>query len=257
MLRHLPLLSLPLAGAALIVALSGPSKTEETPSAPEIEPASRDEVAALKSRLKNIEADADLLRARIRALETRTPTSGQPAPAETHAAIPPASGAPTKETVRGLLTGEGTVEARAEIKQVVKSVQEELREEQRRERVERRREIEERTQQERQQRWRQFATNQRLDYRQEQALNERLEAERTRQAQLFEELRDGRRTPREMRQETNAMRTATDREMKSLLGEEQYKAYIDERRTEQRRRGGGERRPTDGLRPNGERARQR
>lgn len=241
MVRYLPLLSLPLAGAALIVALSGPSKEEEAAPEPEIEYASQDDLDALWSRIKTLEADADLLRSRLRALEGRQQDGAQAAGA------PVAGGAALPIVAPGV----PPAKAREELKEMVRSVQDELREQEQRERMERREQREREMQQERERRIREFVTSHRLDYRQEQVLLSGLQQEQERRAQLFEEARDGRRTMAEVRQELRNLRKAHDAELRSVLSEEQYRAYRSEQRTFNRpasRRDAGRMRMRDGRR---------
>jgi hypothetical protein len=132
------------------------------------------------------------------------------------------------------------------LKEMVRSVQEEVRTEQRQERQARFQQAQTQAQAQQAERWRQFASEARLSYSQEQALQQRLETESTRRQALFDEVRAGTKNPRDVRQELRALRTQTDQEMHAVLDETQRAKYDELRREERQQERPGRNREQGG-----------
>ncbi|MCP3141053.1 hypothetical protein [Pyxidicoccus xibeiensis] len=237
--KLLGIASLVLASSALAVALWGgrgepvsPSPSGQEPSAA-IAPA---DVEDLERRVKALEDTTLGLSRRLMELERR------PVVTADGGMVAAAPGALTAELeqlraeVRGLVAGEAlnSEGGREYLKQAVRAAQEEMRTEQRQERQQEwvQAQTEARTQ--RTERVRQFVSEARLNYNQEQTLTRRLEAEDAKRQALMEEVRAGTKNPRDVRQELRAERQKTDEEMNALLDEAQRAQYQELRREERR-----------------------
>jgi hypothetical protein len=246
--RLLGFASLGTALLALAVALWGPREPVAAATSTDTRPAaSSPEVQALARRVQALEDTTVSLSRRLMALEGRP--AGAPGASEgTPAASAPALAAEVEQLraeVRGLLAGEALQSegGREYLKDAVRSAQEELRAEQRQARQQEWQQAQAQVQAQRSERLRQFITEARLNYTQEQALTQRLQAEDARRQALFEEVRAGGKSPRDVRQELRALRNETDQEMQKLLSAEQQTKY-EEMRREERQQG----------RPRGQRA---
>ncbi|WNG44066.1 hypothetical protein F0U60_08115 [Archangium minus] len=157
-----------------------------------------------------------------------------------------------RSEVRGLVAGEALSSegGRQYLKEMVRSVQDDMRAEQRELRQQQFQQAQVQAQSERAERLRQFASEARLSYSQEQELTRRLQNEDAQRQALFEGMRTGNQSPRDIRQELRQLRDQTDKEVKALLDESQQAKYDEMRREERqgarggwgggRRQGGGQ-----------------
>ncbi|WNG33602.1 hypothetical protein F0U61_08170 [Archangium violaceum] len=145
-----------------------------------------------------------------------------------------------RSEVRGLVAGEALSSegGRQYLKEMVRSVQDDMRAEQRELRQQQFQQAQVQAQSERAERLRQFASEARLSYSQEQELTRRLQNEDAQRQALFEGMRTGNQSPRDIRQELRQLRDQTDKEVKALLDESQQAKY-DEMRREERQGGRG------------------
>jgi polyhydroxyalkanoate synthesis regulator phasin len=242
--RFLGFSSLGLAALALAVALWG--SQEVTVSVPPTEAPGSDssqEVQALERRVKTLEETVVHLSSRLMALERR-PAAAQDGGAV--AVAPPMGLAQEVEQlraeVRGMVAGEAlhSEGGREYLKEVMRSIEEEQRTAQRQERQQQWVQAQTQALAERTQRWRQFASEARLDYSQEQQLMRRLEGEEARRKALMDEVSAGGKSPRDVRRELRTLSNQTDEEMQKLLSQEQYAQYRELRREDRgpQRQGG-------------------
>jgi hypothetical protein len=115
---------------------------------------------------------------------------------------------------------------------MVRSVQDEMRTEQRELREQQFQQAQAQAQAGRAERLRQFATEAKLSYGQEQELTRRLETEDTQRQALLDAMGEGGKSPRDARQEIRNLRNQTDKEVKSVLDETQQAKYDELRREE-------------------------
>ena len=248
--RLLGIASLLLASAALAVALWG--RGESVPPAPmrQDEPVTvaPEDVDFLERRIQALEDTTLGLSRRLMALEQRP---GGAADGGLVAAAPTALTAELEQLraeVRGLVAGEAlhSEGGRAYLKDAVRAVQDEMRTERREARQQEWVQAQVQAQGQRAERLRQFVSDAKLNYNQEQTLTRRMQAEDAKRQALLEEVRAGTKSPRDMRQELRAERRQTDQEMAAILDEAQQTKYREMRREEAR-----DGRPRDGR---GERA---
>jgi hypothetical protein len=249
--RFLGFSSLGLAALALAVALWG--SQEVVVSAPPAGTPGSDsaqEVQALERRVKALEDTVVHLSSRLMALERR------PAAAQDGVGValaPPVGLAQEVEQlraeVRSMVAGEAlhSEGGREYLKAMMRSIQEEQRTAQRQERQQQWGQAQAQAQAERTQRWRQFASEARLDYSQEQQLFQRLEGEEAKRKALMDEVSAGSKSPRNVQRELRTLSTQTDEEVQKLLSQEQFAKYRELRREERgpQRQGGQERRRSE------------
>lgn len=242
--RFLGFASLGTALLALGVALWGPR--EAAAPAPVTESAtaaaSPEDVRALAKRVQALEDNTLSLSRRLMAVEAGSggaPTGGAVATA-------PALAAEVEQLrteVRGLIAGEAlnSQGGREYLKEAVRSAQEEMRAEMRQARQQEWVQAQAQAQEQRSERVRQFISDARLNYSQEQALTSRLQTEDSKRQALMEEVRAGSKSQRDIRQELRTLRTETDQEMAKVLSADQQVKYEEMRREERRdgRPGGG------------------
>jgi hypothetical protein len=139
-----------------------------------------------------------------------------------------------KTEVRSMIAGEAlnSQGGREYLKDAVRTVQEEMRTEQREQRQQQMQQAQAQTQTERAERLRQFVSDARLNYTQEQALTSRMKNEDAQRQALFDAVRAGEKSPRDVRQELRGLREQTDKEMASVLDEAQRVKYEELRREE-------------------------
>jgi hypothetical protein len=228
-----------LSALALAVALWGSRGEPEAPVLPSETPSasSSPELRELERRVKSLEDNALSLSKRLMLLEQRPVTSSDGGQVAVAPGALAAEVEQLRTEVRGLLAGEALSSegGREYLKDMVRSVQDEMRTEQRQVRLQQVQQAQAQARAESAERWRQFASEARLSYAQEQQLTSRLKAEDTRREALLEELRAGTRTPQQLRQELRELRTQTDTEMKAILDETQQAKYDELRREEWRR----------------------
>lgn len=243
--KLLGIASLTLASAALAVALWGPRQDGAPASAAQEAPAAASPtgVEELERRVRALEDTALGLSRRLMALEQRPVVSADGGVVAAPTALT-AEVEQLRAEVRGLIAGEAlnSEGGRTYLKDMVRTVQEEMRNEQRQARQQEWQQAQTQAQAQRGERVRQFISDARLNYNQEQALTRRLEAEDAKRQALLQEVGAGTRNPRDMRQALRAERQQTDEEMRSLLDEGQRAKYEEMRRDEwreERPRGGG------------------
>lgn len=251
--RFLGFASLGTAVLALGVALWAPRDMPAPAAVEESGPAaaSPGDVQALARRVQALEDIAQGLSRRLMAVEAR---AGGAAPAAGAPATAPALAAEVEQLrseVRGLIAGEALSSegGRQYLKEAVRTAQEEMRAEMRQQRQQEWVQAQAQAQEQRSERVRQFITDARLNYSQEQALTGRLQTEESRRQALLEEVRAGSKSPRDVRQALRALRTETDQEMAKVLSAEQQAKYEEMRREERRDgrpRGGGRQAGTGG-----------
>ncbi|MFP2912374.1 hypothetical protein ACLESD_46605, partial [Pyxidicoccus sp. 3LFB2] len=240
--RLLGIASLLLASAALGVALWGGGEPASPTPAPRDESAdvAPEDVDYLERRIKALEDTTLGLSRRLMALEQR------PVAASDGGLVAPPTALTAeleqlRAEVRGLVAGEAlnSEGGRAYLKDAVRAVQDEMRTEQREARQQQWVEAQAQVVTQRAERLRQFVSDAKLNYNQEQTLTRRMQAEDAKRQALIEEVRAGTKNPRDMRQELRAERQATDQEMATLLDEAQQAKYRELRREENRGGGGG------------------
>jgi hypothetical protein len=243
--KLLGIASLTLASAALAVALWGPRQDGAPAPSPQEAPTATSpaDVEDLERRVRALEDTALGLSRRLMALEQRPVAL---ADGGVVAGVPAALSAEVEQLraeVRGLVAGEAlhSEGGRTYLKDMVRSVQEEMRDEQRQTRQQEWQQAQAQAQAQRGERVRQFISDARLDYNQEQALTRRLQAEDAKREALLAEVSAGTKNPREVRQALRAERQQTDTEMRALLDEGQQAKYEEMRREERPRGGRGER----------------
>lgn len=237
MSRFLGFSSLGLAALALVVALVGAQDPIVVPPPPAeaSSGASPAELQALEKRVQALEGTVQLLSQRLMAFEKQPGTAAGGAVAVPAGALA-AEVEQLKSEIRGLMAGEAlnSEGGREYLKEMMRSVQGEMREAERQEREQRWVQAMAQVQSERDERWRQFVSEAKLDYRQEQELTRRLQGEDTRRKALLDEVRAGSKSPRDMQRELRATRRETDQEMQKLLSEDQQAKYEELRREEWR-----------------------
>lgn len=244
--RFLGPASLGLSALALAIALFG-SRGEPVAPPPASEPATDVftslELESIERRVESLEQTALSLSKRLMLLEQRPGAAS----AGGGGAVAPASLAAEVEQlrseVRGMIAGEALQSqgGREYLKDAVRSVQEEMRNEQRELRQQQMLQAQAQAQAGRAERLRQFVSDAKLSYSQEQELTRRVESEATQRQALFDAVRAGAKSPREARQEVRQLRQQTDKEMEALLDEAQraqYEQMRREERREERPRGG-------------------
>lgn len=237
--RFLGPASLGLSVLALAIALLG-ARGEPVAPPPAREPAADAftslELEAIERRVESLEQTALSLSKRLMLLEQRPVVASDGGVA----AVAPASLAAEVEQlrseVRGMIAGEALQSqgGREYLKDAVRSVQEELRTEQRELRQQQMLQAQAQAQAGRAERLRQFASEAKLSYSQEQELTRRMESEDAQRQALFEAVRAGAKSPRDARQEVRQLRQQTDKEMAALLDEAQRVQYEEMRREERR-----------------------
>jgi hypothetical protein len=225
---------------ALGVSLFKPAPEPESlppppPPSPEV---SRDQLRALEDRVDELEDRLAELRARSQLAERPlTADAGPVAAADLVSEVQA-----LREQVRGLAGRPGDP---ASFKQLVRETQEELAEDTRRQRSEAWLRSDPSEVSARTERWKKFAVDVRLDYRVEQQLLQRLQAEDAQKATLLEEVRAGTKSFRQAQQALRAERRTTDDQLKASLAPEQREKYERLRREEMRPPGEERRRPTE------------
>ncbi|MFP2928566.1 hypothetical protein ACLESO_25905 [Pyxidicoccus sp. 3LG] len=241
--KLLGIASLVLASSALAVALMGRGEPAAPPSPEQdvpIDEAILVDMEDLERRVKALEDTSLGLSRRLMELERRPVVSADggvvmaSAPASLTAEMEQ-----LRAEVRGLVAGEAlnSQGGREYLKEAVRAAQEEMRTEQRQARQEQWVQAQAQAQGQRKERVRQFVSEARLNYNQEQTLTRRLEAEDQKRQALLDEVRAGTKNPRDMRQELRAESRKTDEEMNALLDEAQ-RAQYEQMRREERREGG-------------------
>lgn len=243
--RFLGLASFGTALLALAMSLWGPRETVAAPaaSAEQHEVASAEDVRALAKRVLALEDISQGLSRRLMELERRPAGAPGAAPVAGDASLA-AEVAQLREEVRGLIVGEAlhSPGGREFLKDAVVSAQEEMRAERRQQREQMWQQAQVQAQAKRAERVRQFVTDARLNYTQEQAFKSWMEKEDARRQALMDEMRAGTKSPRDARRELRALSEETDQEMKKVLSEDQlakYKELRREERRDERPRGGG------------------
>ncbi|PTL81766.1 hypothetical protein [Vitiosangium sp. GDMCC 1.1324] len=235
--RFLGPASLGLSVLALAVALLGSRGETVAPAPPPSEPPSASSSAEwkeLERRVKNLEDTSLSLSRRMMLLEQRPVVSSD---GGVVAAAPTALAAEVEQLrseVRGLVAGEALSSegGRQYLKDMVRSVQDEMRTEQRDVRMQQFQQAQSQAQAARSERLRQFVSEARLNYSQEQELTRRMQNEETQRQALFDAVRAGDKSPRDVRQEARQLREQTDKEVKALLDESQQAKYDEMRREE-------------------------
>lgn len=237
--RFLGPASLGLSVLALVIALSG-SRGEPAAPPPASEPAADAftslELEAIERRVESLEQASLSLSKRLMLLEQRPMVASDGGVA----AVVPASLAAEVEQlrseVRGMVAGEAlnSQGGREYLKEAVRSVQEDLRTEQRELRQQQMLQAQAQAQAGRAERLRQFVSDAKLSYSQEQELSRRMRNEDTQRQALFDAVRAGTKAPREARQEVRQLRQQTDKEMAAVLDESQRAQYEEMRREERR-----------------------
>ncbi|OJT24859.1 hypothetical protein BO221_10655 [Archangium sp. Cb G35] len=249
--RFLGPASLGLSVLALAIALFG-GRGEPAAPPPASEPASDAdtfaslELEALERRVESLEQTSLSLSKRLMLLEQRPVVASD---GGVVAAVPASLSAEVEQLrseVRGMIAGEAlnSQGGRDYLKDAVRSVQEEMRTEQRELRQQQMIQAQAQAQAGRTERLRQFASDAKLSYGQEQELTRRMQTEETQRQALFDSVRDGSKSFRDARQELRQLRQQTDKEMASVLDESQraqYEQMRREERREERPRGGGQR----------------
>ncbi|KFA89726.1 hypothetical protein [Archangium violaceum] len=249
--RFLGPASLGLSVLALAIALFG-GRGEPAAPPPASEPASDVdtfaslELEALERRVESLEQSSLSLSKRLMLLEHRPVVASD---GGVVAAVPASLAAEVEQLrseVRGMIAGEAlnSQGGRDYLKDAVRSVQEEMRTEQRELRQQQMIQAQAQAQAGRAERLRQFVSDAKLSYGQEQTLTQRMQTEDTQRQALFDSVRDGSKSFRDARQELRQLRQQTDKEMASVLDESQRAQYEQMRREERREdrpRGGGQR----------------
>nr|BDT33707.1 hypothetical protein MFMH1_33760 [Myxococcus sp. MH1] len=222
-----------LASAALAVALWAPGRVEapspsQTPEPVAERPANQE---ALERRIQALEDTTLSLSRRLMELEKQPGT----APAGGGTAVAAGELEQLRNEVRGLMAGETltTEGGREALKDAMRSVQQEMRTEQLNRRQEEWMQAQVRGQEQRQERVKRLVSEAKLNYSQEQELTRRLEQEETSRNTLFDEVRAGTKSARDIRQALRAQREETDQVMKGMLDAEQLAKYQVMRREEQ------------------------
>jgi hypothetical protein len=236
--RFLGPASLGLSVLALVIALTG-SRGEPPAPPPPAEPADAFtslELEALERRVESLEQTSLSLSKRLMLLEQRPMVASDGGVA---AAVPASLAAEVEQLrseVRGMIAGEALSSqgGREYLKEAVRSVQEDLRTEQRELRQQQMLQAQAQAQAGRAERLRQFASDAKLSYSQEQELTRRMQNEDTQRQALFDAVRAGSKSPRDARQEVRQLRQQTDKEMAAVLDESQRAQYEEMRREERR-----------------------
>ncbi|MFY0525922.1 hypothetical protein ACN28I_23160 [Archangium gephyra] len=254
--RFLGPASLGLSVLALAIALFG-SRGEPVSPPPANEPAADVftslELESIERRVESLEQTSLSLSKRLMLLEQRPRGASDGG----GVAMAPASLAAEVEQlrseVRGMIAGEALQSqgGRDYLKEAVRSVQEEMRTEQREQRQQQMLQAQEQAQAGRAERLRQFVSDAKLSYSQEQELTRRMQGEDAQRQALFDAVRAGAKSPRDARQEVRQLRQQTDKEMAAVLDESQRVRYEEMRREERReeRPRGGQRRGQGGDQP--------
>ncbi len=246
--KFLGIASLVLASSALAVALWAPREAAApTPTYQEAPAAvSPEDLEDLERRVQSLEDTSLGLSRRLMALEQRPLVSADGGAAAAPAVLA-AEVEQLRAEVRGMIAGEAlnSQGGREYLKETLRSVQDEMRAEQRQVREQQWQQAQAQYQAQRSERVRQFISDARLSYNQEQTLTRRLEAEEAKRQALQQEVGAGTKSPRDVRQALRDERQQTDQEMRAVLDEAQRAKYDEMRREawrEERPRGGrGER----------------
>jgi hypothetical protein len=242
--RFLGPASLGLSLLALAVALWAPRGEPVAPASSPSEPPSSDasrELKELERRVKNLEDTSLSLSKRLMLLEQRPVVTSDGGVV----AVAPGLAAEVEQLrseVRGLVAGEAlnSEGGRQYLKEMVRSVQDDMRNEQREARQQQFQQVQAQVQAARAERIRQFASDAKLSYSQEQELSRRMQNEDTQRQALMDAVRNGEKSPRDIRQEVRQLRDQTDQAVKAVLDESQQAKYDEMRREEMRElRGGG------------------
>ncbi len=244
--RFLGPASLGVSVLALAIALFGARGEPVAPPAP-AEPASDAftslELEAIERRVESLEQTSLSLSKRLMLLEQRPMVASDGGVAAVPASLA-AEVEQLRSEVRGMVAGEAlnSQGGRDYLKDAVRSVQEEMRTEQRELRQQQMLQAQAQAQAGRAERLRQFVSEAKLNYTQEQELTRRMQNEDTKRQALFDAVQAGSKSFREARQEVRQLRQQTDQEMAALLDESQraqYEQMRREERREERPRGGG------------------
>jgi hypothetical protein len=235
--RFLGPASLGLSVLALVIALTG-SRGEPAAPPPANEPAdafSSLELEALERRVESLEQTSLSLSKRLMLLEQRPVVASDGGVV----AVAPSLAAEVEQLrseVRGMIAGEAlnSQGGREYLKEAVRSVQDDLRTEQRELRQQQMLQAQAQAQAGRAERLRQFVSDAKLSYGQEQELTRRMRNEDTQRQALFDAVRAGTKSPRDARQEVRQLRQQTDKEMAAVLDESQRARYEEMRREERR-----------------------
>ncbi|WP_342381214.1 hypothetical protein NVS55_16240 [Myxococcus stipitatus] len=225
-----------LASAALVVALWGPGRGEAPRAEEKAEPAPvvQSSPEGLERRIQALEDTTLSLSRRLMELErqpvARVTADGGPAAPALDAELEQ-----LRAEVRGLMAGEtlSTEGGREALKDAMRSVQEEMRNERTQARQEEWMQAQVRGQAQRAERVKRLVAEAKLNYSQEAELTRRLELEDSTRVSLFNELRNGTKSARDVRQTLRTLRQETDQTMKSVLSESQLASYEVMRREEQ------------------------
>jgi hypothetical protein len=237
--RFLGPASLGLSVLALAIALFG-ARGEPVAPPPPAEPADDTftslELEAIERRVESLEQTSLSLSKRLMLLEQRPVVASDGGGV---AAVPASLAAEVEQLrseVRGMVAGEAlnSQGGREYLKEAVRSVQEDLRTEQRELRQQQMLQAQAQAQAGRAERLRQFVSDAKLSYSQEQELSRRMQNEDTQRQALFDAVRAGTKAPREARQEVRQLRQQTDKEMAAVLDEAQRAQYEEMRREERR-----------------------
>lgn len=245
--RALAIAAFVLAAAALTLSLRGGeddgTSSSGSPTVNADSLARDSELEALVDRLEALEDRTEFLSRRLTALERRPTGDGgtaQVAPETLALEVEQ-----LRTEVRGMVAGEAihSESGKTLLKELVKETQQELQTERRQEMMERFVEADREAQAGREERWKQFVSDAKLTYTQEQAFLQAMGQESQRRSALIEEVRSGNRNPREVRREVRSLRRSTDEAVGQLLDEAQRARYEqmrdDEWRSQRQQRGGG------------------
>ena len=236
--RFLGPASLGLSVLALAMALWGPRGEPVAPPAasePAADAFTSLELEAIERRVESLEQTSLSLSKRLMLLEQRPMVASDGGVAAVPASLA-AEVEQLRSEVRGMIAGEALQSqgGREYLKDAVRSVQEEMRTEQREQRQQQMLQAQEQAQAGRAERLRQFASDAKLSYSQEQELTRRMQGEDAQRQALFDAVRAGTKSPRDARQEVRQLRQQTDKEMAAVLDESQRAMYEEMRREERR-----------------------
>jgi hypothetical protein len=233
--------------AALILALAAFALAAHSGSGPDVQPSSapavdmRDlaTIRVLEERTAALERELARVSERTAALERR---NGGATPTAVAAPTPVAVAPPVPSEARPVPQPLGTPQAREDLKEAVRSVQDEMREEGRRSFMKQMSANLAEGSTERLERWKQFASEMKLNYGQEQALTQAMASEEALRKAISEAVGSGEKNPREAQRELRQKRQETDEAVQKSLDDAQrarYEALRREERRENRGPGGG------------------
>jgi uncharacterized membrane protein len=191
-------------------------------------------VEALERRVKSLEDSALSLSRRLMLLEQQPVAVSDGGLVATVPASLAAEVEQLRTEVRGMIAGEALSSegGREYLKGMVRSVQDEMRTEQRELRQQQFQQAQAQALAGRSERMRQFVSDARLSYSQEQELSRHMDNEAAQRQALLDAVQAGDKSPRDLRRELRQLREQTDKEVKSLLDETQQAKYEEMRREE-------------------------